>query len=74
MTFDDLERIKLKSRNSEVFLRSRRTYVLKNIFVLGFNEPNQHEQSNLEPELAAEAWIDIQVYKYKLNKDISCPL
>ena len=45
---------------------------LKNIFVLGFNEPNQHEQSNLEPELAAEAWIDIQVYKYKLNKDKSC--
>ena len=34
---------------------------LKNIFVLGFNEPNQHEQSNLEPELAAEAWIDIQI-------------
>lgn len=29
-------------------------------YLLGFNEPNQHEQSNLEPELAAEAWIDIQ--------------
>ena len=28
--------------------------------VLGFNEPNHHNQANLEPEEAAYAWIEFQ--------------
>lgn len=28
--------------------------------VLGFNEPNHADQSNIEPEVAAAAWIELQ--------------
>jgi len=28
--------------------------------LLGFNEPNHEDQSNIEPELAAAAWIELQ--------------
>ena len=28
--------------------------------VLGFNEPNHHNQANLEPEEAAYAWLEMQ--------------
>ena len=28
--------------------------------LLGFNEPNHADQSNIEPELAAAAWIELQ--------------
>merc|ERR1719334_649205 len=29
-------------------------------FILGFNEPNHVDQSNLSPQVAAEAWIELQ--------------
>ena len=29
--------------------------------ILGFNEPNHKDQSDLSPEVAAAAWIEIQV-------------
>ena len=28
--------------------------------VLGFNEPNHADQSNIEPEVAAAAWMELQ--------------
>ena len=28
--------------------------------LLGFNEPNHADQSNIEPEVAAAAWIELQ--------------
>jgi len=28
--------------------------------VLGFNEPNHHDQANLDPESAAMAWLELQ--------------
>ena len=40
--------------------------------VLGFNEPNHADQSNIEPEVAAAAWMELQnMYP---DKVISSPL
>ena len=35
--------------------------------VLGFNEPNHADQSNLSPEAAAYAWMELQA-KFFLEK------
>ena len=36
--------------------------------ILGFNEPNHKDQSDLSPEVAAAAWIEIQVDLTSVSK------
>ena len=42
--------------------------------LLGFNEPNHEDQSNIEPEMAAAAWIELQnLYPDKVSNSSLLP-
>ena len=42
--------------------------------ILGFNEPNHSDQSDIAPEEAAAAWIELQTkYPDRVQKDLHRP-